>query len=100
MVNDSNSNDDDTISHDNTICHNDANDSCTLKEDIISHIVKCIKEHQNVKNDFLNKISDTERKKKNMRKKNKKKEKNMMTKSAGKTKTYFWKMKSEREIKS
>ena len=44
-VNDSNSNND-TISHDNTISHND---TCTLKEDINSYQVKCVKEHQDVK---------------------------------------------------
>ena len=56
-VNDSNSNDD-TISHDNTINHNDTNDTCTLKEDISSYQVKCVKEHQDVK-DILPILSRT-----------------------------------------
>ena len=55
-VNDSNSNDD-TISHDNTINHND---TCTLKEGINSYQVKRIKEHQNVRDAFLKKLSGIE----------------------------------------
>ena len=54
---DDSNNNDDTISHDNTVSHDD---TCVLKEDFNSYQVKCIKELQNVKDAFLNKLSDIE----------------------------------------
>ena len=53
---DSNNNDD-IISHDNTISRND---TCARKEYFNSCHVKCIKKVQNVKDTFLKKLSDTE----------------------------------------
>ena len=50
---DSNNNDN-TISHDNIISHND---TCALKENLNSYQVKCIKKLQNVKDSFLKKLS-------------------------------------------
>ena len=46
------------MSHDNTISHND---TCTLKEDLNSYQLKCIKDLKNVKDAFLKKLSDIER---------------------------------------
>ena len=54
---DDNSNNDDTISHDNTIIHYD---NGALKDDFSYYQVKCIKELQNVKDAFLEKLSDIE----------------------------------------
>ena len=51
---DDSNNNDDTISHDNSISHDD---TCLLKEDFNSYLVKCIKELQNVKHAFLKKLS-------------------------------------------
>ena len=54
--NDSNNNDD-TISHNNTINHCDI---CILKEDLNSYQIKCIKDLQNAKDAFLKKLSNIE----------------------------------------
>ena len=54
---DDSSNNDDTISHDKTIIHND---SGVLKDDFSYYQVKCIKELQNFKDTFLEKLSDIE----------------------------------------
>ena len=54
---DDNSNNDDTISHDNTIIHYD---NGALMDDFSYYQVKCIKELQNVKDAFLEKLSDIE----------------------------------------
>ena len=47
---DNSNNNDDIISHDNFMSHDD---TCVLKEDFNSYQVKCIKELQNVKDVFL-----------------------------------------------
>ena len=49
-INLADSNNNDIISHNNTIRHDD---TCALKEDFNSYQVKCIKELQNVKDAFL-----------------------------------------------
>ena len=54
---DDNSNNDDTISHDNTIIHYD---NGALMDDFSYYQGKCIKELQNVKDAFLEKLSDIE----------------------------------------
>ena len=54
---DDSNNNDGTISHYNTISHDD---TCVLKEYFNSYQVKCIKELQNVKDAFLKKLSDVE----------------------------------------
>ena len=59
---DSNNNDD-IISHDNTISHND---TCALKEDFNSYQVTRINDLQNVKDAFRKELSDIEQ---NLRKK-------------------------------
>ena len=54
---DDSNNNGDTISHDNIIRHDDTS---VLKEDFNSYQVKCIKEHQNIKDTLLKKLSDSE----------------------------------------